>query len=159
MLDQEFFKKCMGILTAAYLDYEFKPDTMEIYRQTLINLTDVELERAIWVHVTTRKWFPKISELLDAVREQHPSPIEIWQELITAAERGQKPELDEATEKALTAIGGWEVFQFTPYAELQFKYKDFRIAYLEARARQNLVLVEGHARAVLPGPDAEPEPA
>ena len=151
MLNEDQFLKGMAVLMSAYPDYKCTPETVDVYRVALRNLSPHEFEKAVWVHITTLKWFPKVSELLDAIRDQGPTPIDIWNLLLAAAETGKKPEMDAATEKALGVLGGWERFQYLPFNELQYQFKDFRVALLEARARDNLVLV-GEGQAALPEP-------
>jgi hypothetical protein len=65
-----------------------------------------------------------------------PSPIDVWNRLIVAAEAGEKPEMEYATERALAFIGGWEQFSITSYDDLRFIFKAFREAYLEAQDRE-----------------------
>ena len=149
MLNEEVFNRGMAILGAAFPDYECSPATVDVYREHLSRLGDLEFERAVRHHINTCKWFPKVSELLQAVQDQGPSAIDIWNRLLAAAETGKKPEMDAATDKALAVLGGWEVFQYTSFEDLQWKFKDFKAALLEARSRDNL-LVGG--QAALEGP-------
>lgn len=151
-MDKGIFGRGMTILTALYPDYELKDETMELYWSFLKDLSNVEFERAVKHHVSTCKWFPKVSELLAAVQDQGPTPIDIWNRLLAAAEMGTEPEMDEPTRKALAVLGGWERFQYTPFEELNFRFKDFKAALLEARARENLALVGGE-QAALEGPE------
>ena len=154
-MDRQIFGQGMAVLTGLYPDYELKDATMELYWSFLKGMENRDFERAVQHHVKTCKWFPKVSELLDAIRDQGPTVIDIWNRLLAAAETGQKPELDAATEKALAAIGGWEVFQYAPFDELQWRFKDFKAALLESRARDTLALVSGE-RAALEGPEEKP---
>ena len=149
-MDREVFLRGMGVLTACYPDYELKEETGETYWDFLRDLNNLDFERAVKHHVSTCKWFPKVSELLNALQNQGPTPIDIWNRLLAAAETGQKPELDAATEKALAALGGWEVFQYAPFDELQWRFKDFKTALLEARAKESLRLI-GSEQKVLEG--------
>ncbi len=142
-MDREVFLRGMGILTACYPDYELKEETGETYWEFLRHLSNLDFERAVKHHVSTCKWFPKVSEILDALRNQGPTPIDVWNRLIAAAETGQKPAMDATTEKALAVLGGWEVFQYTSYDDLQYRFKDFRAALLEARAQETLRLAGG----------------
>ena len=148
VLNEDQFLKGMAVLMSAYPDYKCTADTVDVYRVALRNLSPQDFEKAVWVHITTLKWFPKVSELLDALRNQGPTPIDTWNLLLAAAETGQKPELDAATEKALAVLGGWDTFQYTPYDDLQYRFKDFRTALLEARARETLTLAGGEQVAL-----------
>jgi hypothetical protein len=152
VLNEDQFLKGMAVLMSAYPDYKCTPETVDVYRVALRNLSPQDFERAVWAHITTLKWFPKVSELLDAIRDQGPTPIDIWNRLLAAAETGKKPEMDAATKKALAVLGGWDQFQYTSYDDLQYRFKDFKTALLEARARDTLALAGGE-RAALPGPE------
>ena len=152
-MDRQIFGRGMAILTALYPDYDLKDETIELYWSFLKDLGNVDFERAVKHHVSTCKWFPKVSELLQAVQAQGPTPIDIWNRLLAAAETGQKPELDAATEKALVALGGWDTFQYAPFDELQWRFKDFKAALLEARARDSLAV--GGEQKVLEGVTGE----
>lgn len=151
-MDREVFKQGMLILSALYPDYPLKEETIELYWSFLKDLGNVDFERAVKRHVSTCKWFPKVNELLQAVQAQGPTVIDTWNLLLAAAETGQKPELDAATEKALAALGGWDNFQYAPFDDLQWRFKDFKAALLEARARDTLALAGGE-QAVLAGPE------
>ena len=154
-MTEETFIKGMYRLGLQWRDHEMPEDAVALYRERLSRLTDREFERAVNHCLDTCTFFPKISELLKAVQDQGPTVIDIWNRLLAAAERGQKPEMDAATEKALAAIGGWEVFQYAPFDELQWRFKDFKAALLESRARDTLALVSGE-RAALEGPEEKP---
>ena len=142
------FNKGMAILGAAYPDYECSPATVDIYRERLQKLSDLDFERAVYHHIDTCKWFPKVSELLQASRAHQPTPIDVWNRLLRAAEAGQEPELTGPEAAALSAIGGWETFQITSFDDLHFRFKDFRVALLEVRARENLALAGSEQKAV-----------
>jgi hypothetical protein len=146
-MDREVCRKGMVLLSALFPDYPLKDETMEGYWQFLQHLTNLDFERAVKHHISTCKWFPKVSELLDALRNQGPTPIDIWNRLIAAAEMGTEPEMDEPTKTALAVLGGWERFQYTPFEELNYRFKDFKSALLEARAR-GLALVSGEQAAL-----------
>ena len=151
-MTEETFIKGMYRLGLQWRDHEMPEDAVALYRERLSRLTDREFERAVNHCLDTCTFFPKISELLRAVQDQGPTVIDTWNLLLAAAETGQKPELDAATEKALGVLGGWEAFQYTPLDDLQFRFKDFKGALLEARARDNLALVGGE-RAALTAPE------
>ena len=135
-MNRETFVKGMFVLQEAY-EKELSQGTLDVYFEFLGHLTPAQLERAARDHISQNPWFPKISELLGAVAAQVslPFPIEVWNGLITTAERNQyqKPEMDAATERALRAIGGWEKFTLTSYDELKYLFKEFKQVYLAAR--------------------------
>jgi hypothetical protein len=136
MMSEEVFMKGMAVLAAAYPDYVLKTETMGVYREFLQHLTPEQFGRAAKRHIARSPYFPKVSEILQAVREDLPSALEAWNMLWTAAERGKKPELDAATERALTFIGGWEAMQYTDCNELRFRFKDFERAYQEGQTQE-----------------------
>ena len=104
-MDRKIFGKGMAILTACYPDYDLKDETTGSYWEFLRHLSSLDFERAVKRHVTTCKWFPKVSEILQAVQDHLPTPIDVWNRLIAAAEAGKKPEMDAATMKAMRFIG------------------------------------------------------
>ncbi|CAO0822452.1 conserved hypothetical protein [Desulfarculales bacterium] len=136
-MNYEVFKKGMLVLTALYPDYALKEGTMDGYWEFLQHLGPREFELAVKSHISKHKWFPKVSELLEAGQPLEPDPQEIWAGLIAWAEADIKPELDFATQRALdTVCGGWGKFKVTPYDELKFLFKNFKEAHLHARAVQ-----------------------
>jgi hypothetical protein len=136
-MDREVFGRGMAILTSCYPDYDLKDETTDSYWEFLRHLSNLDFERAVKRHVTTCKWFPKVSEILQAVQDHLPTPIDVWNRLIAAAEAGEEPEIESATEKALAFIGGWDQFIVTSYDDLHFRYKGFREAYLEALGQES----------------------
>jgi hypothetical protein len=148
MLSEEVFLTGMKRLSDAWPDFPLGKGTTELYRERLDRLSDREFAFAVNHHLDTGKWFPRISELLDAIRDHGPTVHDTWNLLLAAAETGQKPKLDAATKKALAVLGGWEVFQYTSYDDLQFRFKDFKAALLEARARDTLTLAGGEQKAL-----------
>lgn len=136
-MNREIFVKGMFILQEAY-EKELSQGTLDVYFGFLGHLTPEQLEGAARKHISKNPWFPKINELLEAAaaRGSLPTPIEVWNGLIAAAERarpGEKPEMDVATERALGAIGGWDKFLLTSYDELKWLFKEFKEVYLAAR--------------------------
>jgi hypothetical protein len=133
MINNVAFDRGMAVLMASFPDYPVTPETLKVYQTALndVGFTDVQFERVIWNHIKTKKWFPKISELIEANK---PSTLEIWNRLILAAEAGEKPDLDPAVKSALGLLGGWEQFSRTPYTELHRRYKDFKEALESAAA-------------------------
>lgn len=139
-MDREVFGRGMVILESLYPDYPLKTETIDGYWGFLQHLSNLDFERAVKHHISTCKWFPKVSELLQASRAHLPTPIDVWNRLIRAAELGQEPELTAPETAALGAIGGWEAFQVTSFDDLHFRFKDFRSALLGAR--ENLALAD-----------------
>ena len=135
-MDKKTFSAGMKALTDAYPDYPLKDGTIELYWEFLQRFSKTEFLAAINQHLSKNKWFPKVSELLELMREPGPHPMEVWGRLINAAEDGWQPEMDQATKAALEAIGGWEKFKVTSYDELRFLYKRFEAVYQVTRDRR-----------------------
>lgn len=147
MLNEEQFLKGMAVLMSAYPDYKCTADTVDIYRVALRSLSPQEFEKAVWAHITTFKWFPKISEILQAVRDLNPppSPIDAWNRLMAAAEgSGGPPEMDAAIEKAVSFVGGWDALCYTPFDQHRFMFARFKEAYQEAREQERVQEQIGH---------------
>jgi hypothetical protein len=160
MLDRKNFLKGMGYLTAAYPDYEVKPETAEVYWERLNSrFTPQEWEAAVNRHIDTCKWFPKVSELFKAaeyLRPQPPSPIDAWNLLIAAASSGEEPEMDQATRKAMDFIGGWEAICYTPTDQHRFMFAQFKLAFIEAQERERKadgLIAMVREQAALPEPE------
>jgi hypothetical protein len=151
MLSEQEFMKGMGVLMSAYPDYECTSKTVDVYQERLSKrLTSREWETAVNRHIDTCKWFPKVSELLQAAKAGQPTAMDVWKRLLDAAEDGEKPEMDQATEKALAVIGGWEEFSRTSYDSLHYRFKEFKAAYLEARDRERIVPeIEGSGKELI----------
>lgn len=105
-----------GCANAPDLDAE----TMTLYEQALGHLTADELTAAVTHYVTTRKFWPTPSELLDAAAElaEQAAGIEdaptAWGMLMSAFQKGyssyRHPHFaNDLINQALTAIGGWRL--------------------------------------------------
>ena len=147
-MDKPQFLDGMETLAAAYPDYALTEKTLAVYFEDLKHLTAEEWQVALAQHRRTSKYFPKISELLEAGDAGRPAAEDIWGRLLVAAETGVKPPLDGPGETALLAAGGWEMFQITPYSELKFLFKAFKEVYQVAVKQEKL-------QATLPGPQGQ----
>ncbi len=152
MMDRETFAKGLFILGANYPEREITHALVEVYYSFLNHLTPAELERAVRKHIARSQWFPKVSDLLQAAREDMPSPREVWAWLLDEATTGQKPHMDAATARALEAIGGWDVLRLTPSDDLKFRFKDFEAVLLERREREQEALAIGGGQKALEKP-------
>jgi hypothetical protein len=140
-MDRTEFAKGMYILLSAYPEREIGQDTMDVYYEFLNHLTPAQLEKAARRHIAKSAWFPKVSELLRAVEDPELTVIDVWQKLIAAAETGQKPmPMDTATRAGLQAVGGWDILSLANYESLRYLFKDFKEAYLGARAQDTASL-------------------
>ena len=153
MADDSIFNRGMALLMAAYPDYDCSPATMDIYREFLSHLSNLDFERAVKTHISKCKWFPKVSELLDVIRAQRSTAIDAWNFLLKAAETGVKPEMDGPTAAALEAAGGWHYFSFTPYEQLHYIFKKFQEAYDRGLDRQEIgqAAIEHQPKGLLEG--------
>lgn len=133
MLDKISFAKGMAILTNVFPDYPCSKKTMDIYWEFLQKIPPHEFEWVITAHLKQHKWFPKISELLDEWMKLRtlgrPTAAEVWSCLISAAQDGEKPEMDAITQTALRVCGGWEELMVTPTTELPWRFKKFERIY------------------------------
>lgn len=120
-------------------------------------MDDQDFEQAIKNHVRTCKWFPKVSELLQAAEDLRPKPpsaIDAWNMLIVAAPSGKEPEMDHATRKAMDFIGGWDAICYTPTDQHRFIFAQFKLAYIEAQERErkaDILISMAREQAALPG--------
>lgn len=146
MLTKELFLLGMGKLQAGFEKKGLDPDVVEVYWERVQGMDPQEWELAVNVCLDSHKFFPKISELLEAAQVDRPTPEEIWGKLLVAAEDGgeEPPEwVDEPTKKALLALGGWENFTYTNYDDLRFLAKTFKEIYQVARKQEQALRVEG----------------
>lgn len=136
MLSESVFIEGIAKLSRVFPESAPSEQAVEIYRDRLARLTNEQFVVAVNHHLDFGKWFPKISELLAIVPEDEPTPIDVLQRLISAAERGIEPAMDAPTRAALAVYGGWERFQFTLEHEIAFRFKYFKEALLSAREKK-----------------------
>jgi hypothetical protein len=100
------------LLTAAYPDYQLNDATAQTYQHFLADL-DFEISKAVVVnHVATRKWFPKICELREAVLERELGIESV--EVALMQIRDEDNLLSSLAVKALRLCGGtWEMNRTT----------------------------------------------
>jgi hypothetical protein len=137
----------MALLVSCYPDYALKDGTMEAYWMFLNLMDGGEFERAVELHISQSKFFPKINEILSAaltLRNQgRPSAAERWGQLVVLAEQGAPAPTDTPTLRALSTVGGWDGFQFTAVNELVFRRKEFERVYTEALAEEDRLSLLG----------------
>jgi hypothetical protein len=144
-MEKTTFALGMKKLSDAHPEREVTKDTYEVYWERLQGLTDEEFQVAVAFALDTMKYFPKISELLDAVHYHKPTARDAWNFLIECAENGRSPEavlgsIGPALKAGLAAIGGFESFQFTDFKELKFMFKDFKEAFERTMAQGPVAL-------------------
>jgi len=144
MPDPEIFNRGMLLLTYAYPDYDLPPTTMDLYREFLRGLSNLDFEKAVKGHILKHKWFPKVSELLDIVRSFRLTAHDAWNILLKRAEAGDEspPEIEgalAATAAGLDAVGGWQHFSTTSYKELSFAFKVFQEAFQREQDKEELL--------------------
>jgi hypothetical protein len=126
------------LLTAAYPEFQLTDQTATVYERFLADL-DGELAReAVVAHVATRKWFPRVCEIRDAVLEQQMNAPTV-ESALAMAQRGIP--LDGIAREALKLTGGsWEMKRTTnPSAwRAQFRktYEGLREGALNERRRE-----------------------
>lgn len=59
---------CMAYLVGAYPNYDLKPETLKTYLDFLGGKRPEVVMAAVRRHIERNKWFPSVSELLEAVR-------------------------------------------------------------------------------------------
>lgn len=102
----------MGILAAAYPNFNVTQETIIVYQRTLADIDDKVLENAVLDLITKNKWFPTVAEIRDAAfaimvnKNNIPSPFEAWQEAISHCRKGEyKNYSHPLIEKAAMIIG------------------------------------------------------
>jgi len=72
----------MALLTAAYPNFEPKPQTVAVYVQMLKDIPGEDLFRAARQCIATLKFFPTVAEIREKAQQSHlPSAAEAWQEV------------------------------------------------------------------------------
>lgn len=109
-------------LVAIFPKHPLTRDTVEVYAQALASVDPLTLEAAISHLVTTARFFPKPSEILDAVFDLEaraaglPDPEQAWElvdrELMNGrghpiVGRDLESNLPSSIEQAVRAVGGW----------------------------------------------------
>lgn len=156
MLNRQTFNKGWAFLTGAFPEFLKSMDpgqikaTVAVYWESLKDFDDSDFSKVIKAHIAQNKYFPKIAELreeLVRLKGFHcPTAAQAWETLIKEAEAGTEDyQGDEATMRALAAVGGWRTFQFTNFKELNFRFKDFKRTYDEALEQQDRQIKLGGA--------------
>ena len=157
MITKEIFAKGIGHLVTFFKNAEMPAETIKLWHQELKDFDPRVFERVIKDLARTSKFFPAFSEIYQAMCLHsgfaNAGGDEKWTQILRAAETGEKPELDEITERALEAAGGWDQIQFTPYKELTFLRKHFVSAYdsLKQKAGGGQIGIEGPALKAIEG--------
>ena len=158
-MDKKDFFDEMDKLAAAYPDYPLSDETLAIYFEDLGHLDFKEFFQAIKVHRLQRKWFPKISEILEAVltlrNAGRPSAAERWGQLLVLASKGAPAPTDIPTVRALSTVGGWYEFQYANVDDLNFRRKEFERTYTEALAEEDRGALLGLEQAGQPAKQLE----
>jgi len=78
----------LGVLAAAYPNFDLKVQTIKIYCEMLDDLDPELLEQAAKAHMVTNKYFPSVAEIRENVGKlieratNTPSPTEAWGEVV-----------------------------------------------------------------------------
>ncbi len=83
----ETITRVLAVASAAYPNFDLKPETVRVYLKLLADLPDELLEEASLAHIAQSTFFPTIAELRTAACEildrRHPVPtgLEAWSEV------------------------------------------------------------------------------
>ena len=83
----ETITKVLAVVSAAYPNFDLKPETVKVYLKLLADLPDELLEEASLAHIAQSTYFPTVAELRSAAVEllerQDPFPagLEAWSEV------------------------------------------------------------------------------
>ena len=83
----ETITKVLAVVSAAYPNFDLKPETVKVYLKLLADLPDELLEEASLAHIAQSTYFPTVAELRSAAVEllgrQDPLPagLEAWSEV------------------------------------------------------------------------------
>ena len=141
-MTEEGFLKGMFKLNLQWRDHEMPADAVALYRERLGMLTDQEFMAAVNHCIDFGDgWYPEISDLkryvLTLRNQGRPSAAERWGQLLELASRGAPAPKDIPTVRALSTVGGWDAFQFSPVDDLNFRRKEFERVYAEAMAEED----------------------
>ena len=83
----ETITRVLAVVSAAYPNFNLKPETIKVYLKLLADLPDDLLEEASLAHINRSAFFPTIAELRgaasDLLERQNPLPtaLEAWSEV------------------------------------------------------------------------------
>lgn len=137
--------QCLALLAENWPKEPFNEARQRIYEMALADINPELLKAAVLACIATRTWFPQPAEIRQQAADlvQRASgqmgAYEAWGELTKMLRRGyginRTPSLDDLTQRALDAIGGWRWFcnSDNPVADRA----RFIQAYEQLVARQN----------------------
>ena len=113
----ETITKNLAVVSAAYPNFDLKPETVKVYLKLLADLPDELLEEASLAHIAQSTFFPTVAELRTAafelVERQNPLPagLEAWSEVEDQIQRvgyiGQPVFQHPLTAQLVNAMG-WQ---------------------------------------------------
>lgn len=83
----ETITRVLAVISAAYPNFDLKPETVRVYLKLLADLPDELLEEASLAHIAQSHYFPTVAELRTAVlavlekRNPLPTGLEAWAEV------------------------------------------------------------------------------
>ena len=108
-----------------------------IYWSALQGWDVQRLRQACQVHVTRSKWFPKLSELSEAIgHSETDAGAEAWVRVIRAVQsvgRYRSVDFGQEENAAVMALGGWSKLCLSAEKELPFLERRFLAAYDHTR--------------------------
>jgi hypothetical protein len=113
----ETITKVLAVISAAYPNFDLKPETVKVYLKLLADLPDELLEEASLLHIAQSTYFPTVAELRAAAFEllesqnPHPNGVEAWGEVEDQIHRvgytGQ-PVFQHPLTAQLVSAMGWQ---------------------------------------------------
>ena len=125
MASKKEIAEILGMLSAAYPNFNMTEASARVYYSMLEDIEGNLLKASAVQCVRTSKWFPSVSELVqgsyELITDSQQTAEEAWGRVIKRASKPEsiyhdgvryKPKpLDELTEKAVEAIGGWQAIR------------------------------------------------
>ena len=88
MATEKVIVQVMGVLAAAYPSFSLTRETIAVYQRVLSDVPDELLQHAALDCISKGRFFPSVSELLDAalsikrIGSGNPSAFEAWEEVV-----------------------------------------------------------------------------
>jgi len=111
----ETITRVLAVASAAYPNFDLKPETVRVYLKLLADLPDELLEEASLAHIAQSAFFPTIAELRSSAgeildqRDPIPTGLEAWSEvedqIRAVGYTGQPRFAHPLTEKLVNSMG------------------------------------------------------
>ncbi len=145
---ERFAKNITGL--GALFDKDVPQSLMDLYWETLSDLTDDQFEKACQTAARKLKFFPRPAELLEMIQDdQEALALTVWEKLNRAIrEYGQYRSIefdDPAISATVESLGGWVAACLWRTDDLPHRRREFLATYQVMSQRPNL------ERRTLPG--------